>query len=138
MDKRRFTTNLAKYTVNPLMRGLLRIGISPGTALLETTGRKSGRPRQTPVTNGLQGDTFWIVTEHGHKAGYVRNIKANPRVRVKAGRRWRTGTAHVMPEDDAEARQRTLGTTLLRKLNASGITAMATEKLTVRVDLDPQ
>lgn len=137
MDKRRFTTNLAKYTVNPPMRALVRLGITPGSALLETIGRKSGRPRQTPVTNGLQGDTFWIVTEHGHRAAYVKNIKANPRVRVKAGRRWRTGTAHLMPEDDAEARRRSLGTTLMRRMNAAGISAMATEKLTVRVDLDP-
>lgn len=137
MDKRRFTTNLAKYTLNPVVRGLGRMGISIGTALLETTGRKSGQPRQTPVTNGLDGDTFWIVTEHGHRAAYVRNIKANARVRVKVGRTWRSGTAHLMPEDDAEARRRSLGTSLMRRMNAGTISVMATELLTVRIDLEP-
>ena len=59
----------------------------PGVAILETTGRKSGQPRRTPVTRSLDGDTFWIVAEHGRKAGYVRNIQADPRVRIKLGRR---------------------------------------------------
>ena len=68
------------------------------TALLETTGRKSGRPRITPVTNGLSGDEFWMVTEHGGRAAYVRNIEADPRVRVKVGRHWRRGTAHLVDD----------------------------------------
>ena len=80
----RFTTN---RLVNPLVRRLHRIGITGGTALLETTGRKTGRPRQTPVGDGLRGRKFWIVTEHGRHAAYVKNIEANPRVRVKSGRR---------------------------------------------------
>jgi hypothetical protein len=37
-------------------------------ALLETVGHRSGLRRVTPVTNGLDGDVFWIVTEHGHCA----------------------------------------------------------------------
>jgi len=70
-----------------------------GTALLETTGRKSGTPRVTPVTNGLDGDVFWIVTERGHRANYVRNIEAEPRVRVNAGGGWQHGTAQIVEED---------------------------------------
>jgi deazaflavin-dependent oxidoreductase (nitroreductase family) len=84
------------------------------------------------------GDTFWIVAEHGRRAGYVRNIKANPRVRVKVGRRWRAGTARAVPEDDPRERQRELGTGLNRRLNAAAVRAMGTDLLTVRVDLDSQ
>jgi hypothetical protein len=40
-------------------------------ALLETTGRKSGQLRQTPVGNGARGDTFWTVAER-HANAYVR------------------------------------------------------------------
>jgi hypothetical protein len=36
--------------------------------MIETIGRRSGAPRVTPITNGLDGDVFWIVTEHGHQA----------------------------------------------------------------------
>src|SRR5919109_2031333 len=102
MDKRQLATAFAKYLVNPWVKLALATGLVRGVALLETIGRRSGEPRRTPVGNGLDGDTFWIVAEHGRSAGYVRNIEANPRVRLKlwAGplrARWRSGTAHLMP-----------------------------------------
>ena len=31
-----------------------------------------------PVGKTLDGDTLWMVAEHGRRAGYVRNIEANP------------------------------------------------------------
>src|ERR1700704_3287466 len=94
-----------KYLLNPPVRALFALGLFPPThALLETTGRRSGLPRTNPVGNGLDGDTFWIVAEHGHHANYVRNLEANPRVRVKIGHRWRTGTATVLPDDDPRKR----------------------------------
>ena len=131
--KRRVSTTLARYVVNPVMRAALERGLAPpGYALVETTGRKSRLPRRTPVGNGLDGDTFWIVAEHGHTAAYVRNIEADPRVRVKVGRRWRSGTAHLLPHDDPRARQRVLG----RRFNAAVVRLMGTQLLTVRVDLD--
>jgi deazaflavin-dependent oxidoreductase (nitroreductase family) len=102
-------------------------------ALLETTGRKSGEPRRTPVGNGLRGDTFWIVSEHGRESNYVKNIEANPRVRVKVGREWRDGTAHLLPDDDVRARMRELrrpGNDTLVRLAGSSL-------MTVRIDLDP-
>ena len=98
------------------------------------TMRRSGEPRRVPVTRALDGHTLWIVTEHGRKAGYVRNIEANPRVRVRAGRRWRAGTAHVLHDDDWRARQRSMPGA---RLNKAMVRAMGTEHLTVRVDLDP-
>jgi deazaflavin-dependent oxidoreductase (nitroreductase family) len=125
----RFTTN---RLVNPLVRRLHRIGITGGTALLETTGRKTGRPRQTPVGDGLRGRQFWIVTEHGRHAAYVKNIEANPRVRVKSGRRWHEGTAHILPDDDPYERMRRLG----RRVNDTAVRLVGTEHLVIRVDLD--
>jgi deazaflavin-dependent oxidoreductase (nitroreductase family) len=102
--------------------------------LLETTGRKSGQPRRNPVGNGLDGDTLWIVAEHGRGASYVRNLEADPRVRVKIGRRWRSGTATVLPDDDPRARLDRLG----RRVNGAMVRAMGTDLLTIRVDLDPE
>ena len=62
--------------LNPVVRRLLERGLWPQTqALLETTGRKTGSPRRVPVGNGLRGDSFWIVTEHGYAADYVKNIQ---------------------------------------------------------------
>ena len=65
----RFFRMLAKRVVNPITRRGVRLGIAPGSiAVLETVGRRSGRPRQTPVLNGLDGDTFWLFAEHGHQS----------------------------------------------------------------------
>ena len=132
--KRRASTWLTSKVVNPMVRWALERGIAPKTvALLETTGRRSGEPRRTPVGNGLRGDAFWIVTEHGRRAAYVKNIEANPRVRVKVGRRWREGTAHVLPDDDPYERMWVLG----RGLNDRLVRLVGTEQLVIRVDLDP-
>ncbi|CAN5805108.1 MAG: nitroreductase/quinone reductase family protein [Thermoleophilaceae bacterium] len=133
MDKRRLSTALGTRIVNPLVRAALERGVAPpGYALLETTGRRSGKPRRTPVGDGLDGHTFWIVAEHGPRAAYVRNIEANPRVRVKVRRRWRSGTAHPLPDDDPRERQRKLA----RRMNAALVRTMGTELMTVRIDLD--
>ena len=131
--KRRISTWIGLHLVNPVARWMLERGIAPRShALLETIGRKSGQPRRTPVGNGLRGDTFWIVTEHGHSTAYVKNIKANPRVRVKVGRRWHEGTAQLMPDDDPRERMRMLG----RPLNDAVVRLVGTEQMTIRVDLD--
>jgi deazaflavin-dependent oxidoreductase (nitroreductase family) len=130
MDKRQLSTALAKYVVNPVTSRLA--GYLPFWALLETTGRKSGEPRRTPVGNGLEGETFWLVAEHGRCANYIKNIMADPRVRVRVNRRWRSGVATLLPDDDPIARQ-----TKLRRGNAQFVRLMGTDLLSVRIDLEP-
>jgi deazaflavin-dependent oxidoreductase (nitroreductase family) len=118
---------------NRLTRFGLRRGMAPGAfALLETVGRRSGQPRHTPVGNGLDGDTFWLVAVHGTQADYVRNLTANPAVRVKVGRTWRAGRAVPLPDDDATARSRTLP----YQWDAAIGRLMASQPLTIRIDLD--
>jgi deazaflavin-dependent oxidoreductase (nitroreductase family) len=139
--KLRLVRPLAHYVLNPPIRLLVGLGLLPlGFALLETTGRHSGRPRRIPVGNGLVGDTFWIVAEHGYEANYVRNLMQNPHVRVKVrcGLRptWREGVAVLLPDDDPHMRQRLLSRRHpLRALNAAVVRVMGTQLLTVRIDL---
>ncbi len=140
--KHRIVHFLQKYLFNPPIKFLFAIGLAPpGYALLETTGRKTGKPRRTPVGNGLVGRQFWIVAEHGQKAGYVRNIAGNPRVRVKLREgqhaRWHSGTAHLLSDDDPRERQRWLANQLPSSAsNAAAVRFFGTELLTVRIDLD--
>ena len=128
--------------VNPLVRIAFRLGIpDPGDALLETTARGTGKPRLTPVCEGLQGDTFWLIAERGHDAEWVRDIRESARVRIKPRSRrpaaWRTGTAHLLEGDDPHERRRTLGRGRpWRRLCLSTSAALAVEPLTVRIDLD--
>jgi deazaflavin-dependent oxidoreductase (nitroreductase family) len=130
--KRRASTFLTVRIVNPLVRRLSQAGLSGrSVALLETTGRKSGEKRVTPVGNGLRGDTFWIVTEHGWASAYVKNIQADPRVRVRVGSRWLPGTAHILPDDDPHERMRMLR----RPANDAAVRLVGTEHLVIRVDL---
>jgi deazaflavin-dependent oxidoreductase (nitroreductase family) len=138
MDKYRVVTFVQKRLFNPVVRPLLERGVGiPGYAVLETTGRRSGKPRRTPVGDGLDGDTFWIVAEHGRRAGYVRNIEANPRVRVRVRGKWRSGTAVPMPDDDPRERQRFLGElSWSARTNARAVRALGTDLMTVRIDLD--
>jgi deazaflavin-dependent oxidoreductase (nitroreductase family) len=134
VDKRRASTFLSARVFNPLVLGAARAGLpTPSVVILETTGRRSGRPRRVPVTRMVQGDSVWIVTEHGRRSAYVHNIEANPRVRVRVGRRWRSGTAQVLHGDDWRERQRRFP----NKVNSAMVRAMGTEHVTVRVDLDP-
>lgn len=138
MDKYRVVTFVQKRLLNPVVRPLLERGVRiPGYAVLETTGRKSGLPRRTPVGDGLDGDTFWIIAEHGRRAAYVRNIEANPRVRVRVRGKWRTGTAVPMPDDDPLERQRIMGEhNRWARSNARAVRTFGTDLMTVRIDLD--
>lgn len=136
VDKFRVVTFVQGRVFNPLVKATLRRVPVPGWSLLETTGRKTGLKRTTPVGDGLEGSRFWIVAEHGRRAAYVRNIEADPRVRVRVRGRWRAGTAQVLPDDDPLERQRLLGRRLTARLNALLVRGWSTDLLTVRIDLD--
>ena len=131
-----------RYTINPLMRLLLTIGINPlGLAILETRGHVSGKTRRVPVGNGRKGDSFWIIAEHGTRAGYVRNIQHDPHVRVRLRiglrYRWVTGIATVCPDDDPLARQRhIIAWHPLRALNAINVRVLGADLLSVHVQLN--
>ncbi len=131
--KYRRVTFVEKNFTNRPVRTALRLGVAPKTfALLETRGRKTRLPRLTPVGNGLIGDVFWLVAEHGHLADYVKNIKAHPNVRVKVGRTWRNGKATILPDDDAYARSKSLP----HKFDAALARALGGELLSIRIDLE--
>jgi deazaflavin-dependent oxidoreductase (nitroreductase family) len=122
--KRRIVHTVQRRVVNPIGRRL------PVT-MLETLGRKSGLPRRTAVGGAVIDNAFWMVSEHGAHSHYVMNIAANPAVRVRIRGRWRTGTAHLLPDDDPVARLRQLP-----GLNSGVVRVMGSELLTIRVDLD--
>ena len=99
--KRSIVHTFQRLVLNP-------VGRQMPLTMLETTGRKSGQPRRTAIGGRVIGNQFWMVSEHGEHSHYVRNIKANPAVRLRIHGQWRTGTAHLMPDDDAGQRLRSL------------------------------
>lgn len=124
-SRQRIVNFFQRRIANPVMRSV------PSQTLLETTGRKSGQPRSTPVGGLLDGDRFWLVSEFGDRSQYVRNIQADPQVRVRVRGRWYPGTAHLLPDDDAQARLEQLPT-----MNSAAVRAMGDNLLTIRIDLD--
>lgn len=140
--KRRIVGALQKYLLNPPIKLLFVLGlVPPGYALLETIGRSSGKVRRTPVGNGRVGRQFWMVAEHGRKAGYVLNLERNPRVRLKLrdGVRlhWYSGTAHLLPNDNPGERQGWLAERVPGSArNAAAVRLFGTQLLTIRIDLD--
>lgn len=58
----RITNFVQKRVANPLMRR------NPFQTLLETTGRKSGEPRRTPLGGKVVGNQFWFVSEFGDQS----------------------------------------------------------------------
>jgi deazaflavin-dependent oxidoreductase (nitroreductase family) len=132
---------LQRYTLNPLFRLLLGIGVNPfGLAILETRGNVSGRIRRVPVGNGRTGNSFWVIAEHGRRAGWVRNIQHDPRVRIRLRvglrYRWVDGFATVRPDEDPLARQRAIiAWHPLRALNAVNVRVLGADLLAVHVQL---
>jgi len=113
--------------VNPLNRRLA--GYAPWWVLLETRGRRSGRPRTFPLARGpVDGNAVWLISVHGRHADWVRNIEARPDVRVKLSGRWQSGRASVHDYDEA----------LARRFNAyarSGPRTLGIDPTLVRVEL---
>jgi deazaflavin-dependent oxidoreductase (nitroreductase family) len=120
----RLINRFQKRFANPLMRRV------PTMTLLETIGRNSGRPRRTPVGGRRVGSQFWMVSEFGERSQFVRNIQVNPLVRLRVRGRWYSGTAWLLPEDDARARLRKLP-----RINSAAVSAIGSELLTLRIDL---
>jgi deazaflavin-dependent oxidoreductase (nitroreductase family) len=85
------------------------------------------------VGGALRGASYWLVAGDARHSQYVKNITADPRVRVKVHGRWRTGTAVVCTDDDA-------GKRLLRlnPLNSVFVAIAGRDPVTVRIDLQPQ
>ncbi|MEV4125622.1 nitroreductase/quinone reductase family protein [Nocardia sp. NPDC049707] len=121
----RVVTTFQRRVGNPMLRRM------PTQQLLETVGRVSGQPRITPIGGRRVGKEFWLVSEFGDRSQYIRNIKVDNRVRVRLDGHWRTGTAHVLPDDDPRARLRSLP-----KANSAAVRLVGTDLLTVRIDLD--
>lgn len=63
---------------------------------LTTIGRCSGHPRPIEIWFTRHAGRHYLVAEHGLKAHWVRNLLAEPAVRVRVGRRSFRGRARVV------------------------------------------
>ena len=107
---RKAERSVFKYGNRFLMIPLLRLGLgrfmsSPATGyflLLQTTGRKSGQPRVTPLNYAIDSGCVICLAGFGEHAHWLANIRNDPRVQVQLPDRVVTGIATEV-EERAEA-----------------------------------
>jgi deazaflavin-dependent oxidoreductase (nitroreductase family) len=88
--------------VQKIHRLLYAIGLGPAIGriilLLETTGRRSGEKRVTPLQYEIIGDDYYVGAARGTKADWVRNIQSCPQVKVRVGAKQFHAAAEVVTD----------------------------------------
>jgi deazaflavin-dependent oxidoreductase (nitroreductase family) len=135
LRKFKFERQVGRTVVNPLVAALERRGIRSALVVeLETTGRRSGEPRRVPLTGSADVGGVWVISQHGHRAGWAHNIEADPGVRVRVDGKWRNGTAAFQPDDDIRARARSFARgTVAAAATALAMRAMESDPISVRI-----
>jgi deazaflavin-dependent oxidoreductase (nitroreductase family) len=121
---------VGRYVLNPVVKGMSKLGLRTAMATeLETIGRKTGQARRVPVSAQFDDKGAWVISQHGTRSGWGRNIVDNPNISVRQGKKWRTGVATLRPDDDVVARGRKFG-----RLGASMVKVLETTPVSVRID----
>jgi deazaflavin-dependent oxidoreductase (nitroreductase family) len=76
------------------------ISPEPDYVYLTTTGRRSGLPREIEIWFTTRDGRYYLAAEHGEKAGWVRNVRADERVTFRVGGLTFEGRARMV---DAQA-----------------------------------
>jgi len=63
---------------------------------LTTIGRRSGQPREIEIWFTRCDRRYYLVAEHREEAQWVRNLRAEPRVRARVGDATFDATARVV------------------------------------------
>jgi deazaflavin-dependent oxidoreductase (nitroreductase family) len=63
---------------------------------LTTTGRRTRRPREIEIWYTRRDGRFYLVSERRERAGWVRNLRTLPRVKVRVGPRTFPARARVV------------------------------------------
>jgi deazaflavin-dependent oxidoreductase (nitroreductase family) len=93
-----FTRNV----FNPMVAGLTRLGISVwGSRVLEVRGRKTGKPRRTPVNLLTLDGTRYLVAPRGHTQ-WVRNLREAGEGTLLLGRHREHFVGSEIPDEDKE------------------------------------
>jgi deazaflavin-dependent oxidoreductase (nitroreductase family) len=76
------------------------------TLILETTGRKSGKQRLTPLIYGRHGNDYLVVASKGgtpENPDWYHNLAANPEVEIQVkGEKMRAHARTATPDEKAE------------------------------------
>ena len=71
-----------------------------------STGRVSGKPHEIEIWFGMRGNTIYLLSGGGDKSDWVKNMRANPQVKVRIEKHNFTGQARFVLEAEEEAQAR--------------------------------
>jgi len=96
-----FDWSKVKY-VQKIHRFLYAVGLGPVIGriilLLTTTGRKSGQLRVTPLQYEKIDGAYYLGAARGVRADWVRNLQANPDVKLRVGSSDVYGKAEIVTD----------------------------------------
>lgn len=75
---------------------------------LQTIGRTSGRPRTIEIWFAVDDERIYLLAGGRDRAHWVRNLRVEPRVRIRIGGQTIDGHARVIEGEPGEARARRL------------------------------
>lgn len=82
----KFRYSLDRRVIDRLLKWLIRINLAPKSYYtLTVLGRKSGKPRSTPVALVEDGDNRWLVAPYG-EVEWVKNARAAGCVSLSRGK----------------------------------------------------
>jgi deazaflavin-dependent oxidoreductase (nitroreductase family) len=71
-----------------------------------TTGRVSGKPHEIEIWFGMRGNTIYLLAGGGDKSDWVKNMRANPQVKVRIAKKHFMGQARFALEVEEEKQAR--------------------------------
>lgn len=75
---------------------------------LTTTGRRTGRPHRIEIWYAADGDTLYLLAGGGRGSDWVRNLRADPAVRLELDGVEHPAWARVLEADDEADRARAM------------------------------
>lgn len=95
-----FHTSRGRKVGDAIISLFIRAGVVPGSYILTTRGRKTGKLRTNPVTIVQRADTRWLVAPYG-PVSWVLNARAAGRVSLHRGRQRADYTIREVTDQEA-------------------------------------
>jgi deazaflavin-dependent oxidoreductase (nitroreductase family) len=103
---------------------------------LTTTGRRTGRPHRIEIWYAADGDTLYLLSGGGRSSDWVRNLLAEPLVRVELDGEVRRGHSRLVEGGDEDERARSLVFDKYATRSADDLTGWRQRALPIAIDLD--
>jgi len=107
--------------LNPVARRFLKVGPLLGpNALITIRGRKTGRPRTTPIALVEIGGKRWVIGTFG-ETNWVRNLRAAGAATISVGKRHEDVRARELSVEEGARFFRDVITPFVRSLRIGGL-----------------